>query len=241
MHPDADHLIAARFDTVLYDLDGTLIDSAKDMQLAVSRVLADHGLPPVSEDDVRIFMGQGSKVTMGKAFARHGRPLDDAALSAVTREFVRYYEADPVSHTTAFAGVADVVARFARLGLKQGVCTNKFERPSRMILEHLKLMPPISDVAGADSFPVRKPDPRHILLLLERMGGDPRRAVMIGDSIHDAEAARGAAIPSVLVSWGYTAKPASELGADAVIDRFDALPDALGKLAARRGAVDGSV
>lgn len=228
---DTDKLITSRFDTVIYDLDGTLIDSAKDMEVAVSRVLTDHGLPPVTDDDVRIFMGQGSKVTMGKAFAKYGRPLDDAALSAVTREFVRYYEADPVSHTTAFAGVAEVVARFARLGLKQGVCTNKFEKPSRMILEHLELMPPISDVAGADSFPVRKPDPRHILMLLERMGCDPRRAVMIGDSIHDAEAARGANIPAVLVSWGYTTRPASELGADAVIDRFDALPAALGELA----------
>lgn len=232
MHPNADNLIATRFDTVVYDLDGTLIDSARDMQLAVSNVLADHGLPPVTEDDLREFMGQGSKVTMGRAFAKHGRTLDDRALSAVTAEFVRYYEADPISHTTAFAGVPEVVARFDRMGLRQGVCTNKFEKPSRIILEHLKLMPPISDVAGADSFPVRKPDPRHILMLLDRMGGDPRRAVMIGDSTHDAEAARAAGIPSVLVSWGYTLKPAHELGADAVIDRFDALPTALEKLAA---------
>ncbi|MCX7366461.1 MAG: HAD-IA family hydrolase [Alphaproteobacteria bacterium] len=233
MHPNADKLLASRFDTVIYDLDGTLIDSAKDMQMAVSHVLADHGLPPVTEDDVRIFMGQGSKVTMGKAFAKYGKALDDEALSAVTREFVRYYEADPISHTTAFAGVADVVARFARLGLKQGVCTNKFERPSRMILEHLKLMPPITDVAGADTFPVRKPDPRHILLLVERMGGSASRTVMIGDSIHDVEAAHAAGLPAVLVSWGYTATPASELGAEAVIERFDALPEALGRIASR--------
>ena len=233
MHANADNLIASRFDTVIYDLDGTLIDSAKDMQMAVSHVLADHGLPEVTEDDVRNYMGQGSKVTMGKAFARHGKTLDEAALSAVTREFVRYYEADPVSHTSAFAGVPEVVARFDRLGLKQGVCTNKFERPSRMILEHLKLMPPIADLAGADTFPVRKPDPRHILMLVERMGRSPGRAVMIGDSIHDVEAAHRGGLPAVLVSWGYTAKPASELGAEAVIDRFDALPEALGRIAAR--------
>src|SRR5215468_8371437 len=117
MHPNADNLIASRFDTVIYDLDGTLIDSAKDMQVAVSRVLADHGLPDVTEDDVRNYMGQGSKVTMAKAFANYGRQLDDATLSAVTREFVRYYEADPVGHTVAFAGVADVVAHFGKLGL----------------------------------------------------------------------------------------------------------------------------
>jgi phosphoglycolate phosphatase len=232
-YPREDALIAARFDTVIYDLDGTLIDSAKDMQVAVSNVLADHGLPEVTEDDVRIFMGQGSKVTMGKAFAKFGKPLDEATLSAVTKEFVRYYEADPISHTVAFEGVADVVAHFARLGLKQGVCTNKFETPSRTILEHLKLMPPIADVAGADTFPVRKPDPKHILMLLERMGGDPKRAVMIGDSIHDVEAAHAAGLPAVLVSWGYTVKPASELGAEAVIQTFGALPEALGAIATR--------
>jgi len=235
MHPNADNLLATRFDTVIYDLDGTLIDSARDMCVAVSRVLADHGLPPITDQDARIFMGQGSKVTMGKAFAKNGRTLDDVALSAATREFVRYYEADPISNTVAFDGVAEVVARFSRLGLRQGVCTNKFERPARIILEHLKLMPPIADVAGADTFPVRKPDPRHILMLLERMGGTPERAVMIGDSIHDAEAAHRAGIPAVLVSWGYTLKPANELGADAVIDRFSALPDTLGQLAARPG------
>ena len=233
MKDSVDALIAGRFQTVVYDLDGTLIDSAKDMQVAVSRVLTDHGLPVVTEDDVRNYMGQGSKVTMGKAFAKYGKTLDDTALSAVTREFMRYYEADPVSHTSAFAGVSEVVARFARLGLKQGVCTNKFERPSRMILEHLKLMPPITDVAGADTFPVRKPDPKHILMLVERMGGSPDRAVMIGDSIHDVEAAHGAGLPAVLVSWGYTDRPASELGAEAVIQKFDGLPDALQQIAAR--------
>lgn len=233
MHPNADNLIASRFDTVLYDLDGTLIESAKDMQVAVSRVLADHGLPPATEQDMRAFMGQGSKVTMDRAFTKYGRKLDEAALSAVTREFVRYYEADPISNTIAFPGVAETIHRFARLGLRQGVCTNKFERPSRIILEHLKLMPPITDVAGADTFPVRKPDPKHILMLLERMGGSAQRAVMIGDSIHDLEAAHAAGLPAVLVSWGYTDRPASELGADAVIERFDRLPQALEQIAAR--------
>jgi phosphoglycolate phosphatase len=224
--------ITRRFDTVIYDLDGTLIDSARDMQEAVSRVLADHGLPPISADDARIFMGQGSKVTMGRAFAKNGRKLDDNALSAVTKEFVRYYAADPVKYTRAYEGVDEVVARFHRLGLKQGVCTNKFEGPSRTILSALNLMPPIADVAGADTFSVRKPDPGHILQLVDRIGGDRKRSVMVGDSIHDIEAAKHAGIPSVVVSWGYTATPAEELGADAVIRSFDMLPGALEQLAA---------
>ena len=233
MHPNADNLIASRFDTIVYDLDGTLIDSARDMCVAVSRVLADHGLPPINDEDARQFMGEGSKVTMRRAFAKCGRTLDEAEASAVTAAFVRYYEADPVSHTIAFDGVADVLARFDRLGLKQGVCTNKFETPSRMILSALKLMPPIVDVAGADTFTVRKPDPGHILQLIDRIGGHRDRAVMIGDSIHDVAAAHAAGLPAVLVSWGYTATPASQLGAEAVIDHFGALPDALGQIAAR--------
>jgi phosphoglycolate phosphatase len=232
MHANADNLIASRFDTVIYDLDGTLIDSARDMCVAVSRVLADHGLPAINDEDARHFMGEGSKITMRRAFAKAGKTLSDDEASAVTREFVRYYEADPMSHTIAFDGVAEVVARFDRLRLKQGVCTNKFERPSRIILSALKLMPPIADVAGADTFAVRKPDPGHILQLIDRIGGRPDRAVMIGDSVHDVEAAHGAGLPAVLVSWGYTARPASELGAEAVIDRFDALPDALSGIAA---------
>src|SRR4029077_19231859 len=106
MHPNADNLIASRFNTVIYDLDGTLIDSARDMCVAGSRVLADHGLPAINDDDARHFMGEGSKVTMRRAFAKNGRTLDEETASAVTKEFVRYYEADPVSHTIAFDGVA---------------------------------------------------------------------------------------------------------------------------------------
>src|SRR5262249_13406238 len=220
-----------RFDLIIYDLDGTLIDSARDMCVAISRVLADHGLPSITDDDARHFMGEGSKMTMRRAFAKNGRTLSEDEASAVTREFVRYYEQDPIRYTTAFDGVADVVARLDGLGLKQGVATNKFEKPARMILEGLKLMPPIAAVAGADTFTVRKPDPGHILQLIDKMGGRRDRAVMIGDSIHDVEAAHKGGLPAVLVSWGYTAKPASELGAEAVIERFGALPQALEQIA----------
>ncbi len=233
MTAQTDALIARRFDTVIYDLDGTLIDSARTCSSPSAMSWLTTACPTSPRTMCGSSWARGSKVTMGKAFAKFGKVLDDAALTAATKEFVKYYEADPVSHTIAFDGVVDVVAHFGMLGLAQGVCTNKFERPSRMILEHLKLMPPIADVAGSDSFPVRKPDPRHILMLLERMRRDPKRTVMIGDSIHDVEAAHGAGLPAVLVSWGYTVKPASELGAEAVIQRFAALPEALGAIAAQ--------
>src|SRR5258708_9925273 len=125
MHSDANGLIATRFDTVIYDLDGTLIDSARDMCVAVSSVLADHGLPPISDEEARLFMGEGSKMTMRRAFAKNGRTLDEAQASAVTREFVRYYEQDPVRHTIAFDGVADVVQRLDQRGLPPSVCAHQ--------------------------------------------------------------------------------------------------------------------
>ena len=144
----------------------------------------------------------------GTAKDKDGAPAAETATDdELTAAVLRMLE-DGLSTRDA---VAEVVARFSRLGLKQGVCTNKFERPARIILEHLKLMPPISDVAGADTFPVRKPDPRHILLLLERMGGDPKRAVMIGDSTHDAEAARGACVIVVLHDLGLAARFANRI------------------------------
>ena len=207
MHPNADNLIAARFDTIIYDLDGTLIDSARDMCVAVSRVMADHKLPPISDEDARLFMGEGSKVTIKRAFAKNGITLDDAALGAATRQFVQYYEEFPVRYTVAFDGVAEVVARLDQLGLRQGVCTNKFENPARMILRDLKLMPPIADVAGADTFTVRKPDPGHILQLIDRIGGRRDRAVMIGDSIHDVAAAHALNWSSRANPWRRRARP----------------------------------
>jgi phosphoglycolate phosphatase len=220
MHPDADHLIATRFDTVIYDLDGTLIDSARDMRVAVSSVLADHGLPPISDEEARLFMGEGSKITMRRAFAKNGRTLDDAQASAVTREFVRYYEQDPVHYTTAFDGVAEVVARLDRLGLRQGVCTNKFEKSARMILQGLKLMPPIADVAGRPrwqahpGYPAadrqdRRPSARgHEAFVPRRRRPSRRPAGRTGElGLHRQTRRRG--------------------GAEAVIDHFAALPEAL--------------
>src|SRR5258708_40241226 len=111
------------------------------MCVAVSRVLTDHGLPPISDEDARIFMGEGSKITMRRAFAKGGRTLDDAELSTVTREFVQYYEKDPVHFTTAFDGVAEVVARLDRVGLRHGVGTNKLENSARLLATVRKLMP----------------------------------------------------------------------------------------------------
>src|SRR5262249_61659213 len=122
---------------------------ARHMQGAVGGVRAAAVWPRTSGQDAGRFMGEGTKMTTSGAFAKNGRTLGEAAVSAATREFVRYYEQDPIRHTTAFAGVAEVVAKLDRLGLRQGVCTNKFERPARASLGGLKRLRPIAAVAGA--------------------------------------------------------------------------------------------
>jgi phosphoglycolate phosphatase len=222
------------FQTVIFDLDGTLIDSADDVAAAVNRVLADHGLAPIETGAQTALMGEGGRVRTRKAFAMRGVELSDAELNARVRDFVRYYGENPVQNTVPYPGVPQTLQRLRAAGVRLGVCTNKYEASARDILARLRLMPPIEDAAGADSFDVRKPHPGHILKLLARMGAPADTALMVGDSIHDVEAARAAGLKVIAVSWGYTLMPARELGADAVIDRFEDLMGAARQLAPQR-------
>lgn len=218
------------FHTIVFDLDGTLIDSARDVGAAVNRVLADHGLAPLDEATQRALMGEGGKVRTRKAFALRGVTLDETTLRARVDEFIRYYAERPVVHTRAYDGVAQTLDALSRFGVRLAVCTNKYEASARDVLERLGLMTAISDVAGADTFDVRKPDPGHILQLLARMGADPAQAAMVGDSVHDVHAGQRAGLPTVAVSWGYSETPAHLLGADAVVERFADIPAVLARL-----------
>ncbi len=226
-------IAAFPFRTVIFDLDGTLIDSAADVGAAVNRMLADHGLAPIDVMAQRALMGEGGRVRTRKAFAMRGKTLDDAELNARVRDFVRYYDERPTASTIPYPGVIATLRRLADADVRLGVCTNKYEGSARQIMAQLGLMPPIEDAAGADSFDVRKPHPGHILKLLDRMDADPGTALMVGDSIHDVEAAHAAGLPVIAVSWGYTQVPAHALGAEAVIERFDDLIETAARLPRR--------
>ena len=222
------------FDTIVFDLDGTLIDSAWDVGEAVNRVLRDEGLPAMDEATARALMGEGGKVMVARAFAKAGRPVEDAALNALTRRFIGYYKDDPVTHTRPYPGVPETLARLKEAGVRMAVCTNKFEGPARQVLQALDLMRFFDDVAGADTFDVRKPDPGHVTRLVVRMGASLAKAVMVGDSMHDVHAGHGAKIPVIAVSWGYTVQEPATFGAEMLIERFADLPQALIDLAARQ-------
>jgi phosphoglycolate phosphatase len=125
-----------------------------------------------------------------------------------------------LNRTKPYEGARELLEQLTHAGVRTAVCTNKDEKSARRILSHLELMPPVEDVAGPDTFGIQKPDPAHVLRLLERMGVLPQSAILVGDSIHDVKTARAAGISVAVVDWGYSAIPAGQMGADYVLRRF---------------------
>ena len=215
---------------IVFDLDGTLIDSAADLTEALNRVLADQGLPAVAEASVRHMVGDGAVKLIERGFAAAGRPFDDGLPARLRQAFLDHYGACLIQRTRAQPGAAEALAALSAAGRRMAVCTNKPAAMSETILAHLGLAGYFEAVLGGDSLQVRKPDPAPLFAAIERSGGAAPRAVMVGDSHTDVATARAAAVPVVVVSFGYTRTPARALGADAVIDHFDELLPALAAL-----------
>lgn len=197
--------------TLLLDLDGTLIDTLPDLAAALNRLMAARGLEGFPEPQVAGFVGDGVAKLIQRAFRARGREPDLEAVAA--------YSADYTAHATEasrpFPGVPEVLRSLHDEGWTLAVCTNKPEAAARVLLEGLGLAPLLAAIGGGDSFPVRKPDPAHLLGTLYAAGGTPDRAVMAGDHANDVAAARGAAVPSIFAAWGY-GRPEMAEGAAAV-------------------------
>ncbi len=222
------------FSALVFDLDGTLIDSAPDMTRVLNRTLAHFDRPSLTEAQVRTMVGDGSAMLVRQAFAATGAALDDEATQPILRHYLdRYFEDEEAS--ALYPGVTDTLTALAERGVRLGLCTNKPERISRKLLDALGLAPLFGAVAGGDTLPVRKPDGRHLSWVLERLGADPQapNAAMIGDNGNDVKAARAVGVPVVAMSYGYPRMPVEELGADVILDHFADLPTALERLAAR--------
>ncbi|TPG48153.1 phosphoglycolate phosphatase [Roseomonas nepalensis] len=183
----------------LFDLDGTLLDSAPDLHSALDRMMARLGRPGFSRPEVWAMIGDGVQVLVQRACAARGLE----ASPEVVAGFLEDYEAHAADETRPFDGIPAVLAALRREGWRLAVCTNKPERAAGIILDHLGLSPLLDAVGGGDSFPVRKPHPGHPLGLLARMGGEASRAVLIGDHHNDTRAARAAGIAAVFAAWGY--------------------------------------
>lgn len=220
-------------ETVVFDLDGTLVDTAPDLTASLNAVLAREGRPPVPLDEVRHMVGRGARVLIERAMGGAGQPWDTASVSDLVTHFLEHYDANIAVTSRPFAGCQTVLRRLASRGVKLGICTNKPERLSLKLLDELNLRGLFPVVLGADSQAYRKPDPRHLLDTVSALGGRPESAVMIGDSETDVLTARAAKVPVIAVSFGYTEIPVHELGADLVIDHFEMLEDALSRVGPR--------
>lgn len=211
--------------TLLLDLDGTLVDTAPDLSAALNRLMVARGLAPFSLPETQAMIGDGITVLVGRAFAARGRAPDDRAMA----DFSGDYAVHLADTSRPFPGVPEFLRDVAQSGWRLGVCTNKTEAAARMLLETLNLMPMIRAVGGGDSFPVRKPDPAHLLATLRSMGGEPDTAIMVGDHSHDVAAAHGAGMKSVFVTWGY-GPLAMGAGAEAIVPDLPTLRNTIERL-----------
>ncbi len=220
-----------RFDAVLFDLDGTLIETAPDLCGALNHTLAQAGRDGVALDQIRQMIGDGARVMLRLGLEATGQSPSEREIEQWFDVLLDYYWHHVADHSFPFPGVLTALAELRAAGLKLAVCTNKPHRLSNRLFEQLDMAPLFDAVLGGDSLAVRKPHAGHILGALEAIGVAPERAVMIGDSANDLNAARNAGLPVVLVTFGYTTTPARELGADALIDHFDQLLPTLASLA----------
>jgi phosphoglycolate phosphatase len=209
--------------TLLLDLDGTLVDSVPDLAGALDRLFAARGLAPLSHPQVAGMVGDGVAALVEKAFTARGLSPDERAIP----DFTADYWAHAADATVAFPGVVETLGMLRERGWRMAVCTNKPMAPTRALLDQLSGY--FAAVGAGDSFPVRKPNPGHLLATLALAEGQPARAVMVGDHRNDVLAANGAGIRSVFALWGYGPSDSAE-GATATAPRFAALPELVDRL-----------
>ena len=222
--------MAATISAIIFDLDGTLVDTAHDLSEALNAVLAQAGCEAVPPIDVRDIIGEGARRLVEQGFAERGRVLGAAEIDRWTAAFLAHYRAHLSQLSRPFPGVVDTLHALAAESAAMGVCTNKPVDPSRRILDDLDLSRFFGAVLGSDSLAVRKPDPEHLAATIRALGAEAAQAVMVGDTENDVAVARNLGVPVIVVAYGYTRVPAAELGADRVIERFAELPEAIAAL-----------
>lgn len=208
---------------VVFDLDGTMIDTHADLIESLNHTITAAGIEPVSYDDLTHLVGQGARVMIRRAFDLRKAPLDDQELEPLFARFIAHYKAGMPGKSLPYPGFVACLDRLVAAGMTAAVCTNKQETLALPLLEGLGLLHRFTAITGGDTFDVRKPDARHLLGTIERAGGDPARSIMIGDSVNDILAAQNAKIPSVAVTFGYSDVPVADLKPTAIIETYEEL------------------
>lgn len=208
---------------IVFDLDGTLVDTAPDLLAALSHCLADTGLPPIDPKLFHAYLGMGGRAMIERAFRQANHALAADQHEKLVTTFLQHYTDNIPGTSQPYPGVLDAMRRFSEAGWKLAICTNKFETLSHALIEGLGIEAHFAANCGADTFAWRKPDPRHLLSTIERAGGDPDRAVMVGDSKTDIDTAKAAGIPVIAVDFGYTDQPVTTYEPSMVISHYDEL------------------
>ena len=217
------------FDVVVFDLDGTLADTAPDLTAALNHALGVLGRPPVPADDVRHMVGHGARALLQKGLAATGE-MTEALVEQGFPIFIDHYVAHIADATTIYPGLQVALDRLAARGVKLAVCTNKAEGLARRCIDALGWATRFDALIGGDTLSVRKPDPMPLFEAIARCGGGA--AAYVGDSITDTDTGRNAGIPTIAVTFGFADRPPEALGAIALIDHFDELIPTLEQLGA---------
>src|ERR1041384_4179932 len=220
--------------TIVFDLDGTLIDTAPDLIDTLNLILARHHRAPIPFEASRMMIGAGVRPLLLRGLASKGIKLPPEQVDQLFAEFLDIYAAHIADRSRPFPGLERALDALSAEGCRLAVCTNKLEWLSVKLLKELGLASRFVAICGQDTFAMRKPDPDMLRLTIVRAGGDTGHAVMVGDSITDVATARAAGVPVIAVDFGYTEKPPAEPGADRLIGHFDALPAAVMELIAPR-------
>jgi phosphoglycolate phosphatase len=224
---------------VLFDLDGTLVDTAPDLVGTLNVIFDREGLPPVDYDVARNMVGGGARLMIERGLAANGRDLAATEVDRMVREFIDHYAAHIADRSLPFPGVEAALDRLADKGCRLAVCTNKLEWLSVRLLDAVGLTRRFVAVCGSDTFRLQKPNPDFLLRTIERTGGRSSAAVMVGDSVNDIAPARAAGIPVVAVDFGYSEIPVRDLQPNRVIGAYSELPGAVFELLDRASPAGG--
>jgi len=224
--------------TIVFDLDGTLVDTAPDLIGTLNLIFTQHGLSAVPLEASRPLIGGDARAMIERALVAEGRNPSAADVDALYAPFIAHYAARIADRSRAYPQVEMALDRLAERGHQLAVCTNKLEWLSKRLLDTLHLAGRFAAICGQDTFGVQKPDPEIFRQTVRRAGGDPKRAVMVGDSATDIRTARAAGVPVIAVDFGYADVPVATLGPDRVISSFAALPGAVADLASAKNMVD---
>ena len=216
--------------TMVFDLDGTLIDTAPDLVDTLNVVFAREGLPPVPFDTARNLIGGGARTMIARGVEAEGRVFPPAKLEQLFVDFIAHYSEHIADRSQPFPGLIEALDTLESDGWRFAVCTNKLERLSLKLLVQLNLAKRFAAICGQDTFGVQKPDPEVLRRTIAAAGGNIQNTVMIGDSLTDIRTARAARVPVIAVDFGYTERPVAEFGPDRIVSRFAQLPAAVAGL-----------